>query len=88
MHPVTCEHCAHFFEVEESLVGGITNCPSCGKATDIPGLNDPWFRVAQLVMAVVWALVTAWAFTLGGLGAAVIVGVAAALLVLVLHLAM
>jgi hypothetical protein len=88
MVPVHCENCSNFFEVEDSLVGGLANCPACGKATTVPGLNDPWFRMAQVVMAVVWALVTAWAFTLGGMGPALIVGAVAALIIVVLHWAM
>ena len=88
MIDVHCENCSNFFEVEESLIGGLANCPECGKATTVPGLNDPWFRMAQVVMVVVWTLVTAWAFTLGGFTAAVIVGTVAGLLILALHWAM
>lgn len=35
------------FEVGAELAGGIANCPGCGKAVDVPGLNDPIWRVLQ-----------------------------------------
>ena len=55
-----CEHCKHMFEVANALMGGITNCPECGKATEITGLNDPMWRLAQI----------------GGLALAIAIGIA------------
>ena len=43
-----CEHCGHTFEVAGALTGGITNCPECGMATEVGGLNDPLWRLSQL----------------------------------------
>ena len=31
--------CSHVFEADDSLSGGVTNCPRCGRATDVPGLR-------------------------------------------------
>ena len=28
-------------------MGGIVNCPSCGRATSVPGLSDPLWRLIQ-----------------------------------------
>lgn len=52
----------HEFRVAKSLVGGITNCPQCGQATDVPGLNDPFWRVLQVVAAFGWLCSTFAAF--------------------------
>ena len=43
-----CEHCGHVFDVEESLKGGITNCPQCGKATEVAGMNDVAWDVIRI----------------------------------------
>lgn len=46
MIDVHCEHCGRRFEVPKELKGGITNCPHCGKANEIEGLNDPvWLLI-------------------------------------------
>jgi hypothetical protein len=58
--------CGHPFEVGKGLRGGITNCPRCGRAVDVPGLNDPLWRLAQAGAAFVWAGATAVAFVEGG----------------------
>jgi len=42
-----CEHCGRMFEAHRDQTGGIVNCPACGKATAIEGLNDPLYRVLQ-----------------------------------------
>ena len=55
-----CKHCGNTFEIDGDLAGGITNCPSCGKATEVQGLRDPIWRLAQA----------------GGLAVAIVVGVA------------
>lgn len=43
----TCPHCQHTFAAAAELAGGITNCPHCGKAVEVPGLNDPMWRLLQ-----------------------------------------
>lgn len=50
---VVCEHCGGQFEAEPDLAGGFTNCPECDKATRVPGLNDPLWRMWQLGMVLV-----------------------------------
>ena len=52
MIEVECERCGGFFEAAESLAGGLTNSPAGGKATEVPGLRDEFFRVVQVGMAV------------------------------------
>ena len=44
---VHCEHCGDPFPVEPVSVGGIVNCPRCGRATSVPGLSDPLWRLIQ-----------------------------------------
>ena len=66
MIDVDCAHCGRFFEAADSMAGGLTNCPACGKATEVPGLRDQYFRAMQVGTAVVWALVTAIAWFAGG----------------------
>jgi hypothetical protein len=58
--------CGHRFEVGDALSGGVTNCPRCGHAVDVPGLKDPLWRAAQVAAAVAWAGATAVAFVQGG----------------------
>ncbi len=69
---------SHRWQVAEELVGGLTNCPRCGKATQIEGLRDPFWRVIQVGAVVVWVLAVAAIYAQGGLGWAVIGGVALA----------
>ena len=40
---VTCRHCLLRFKAARSLKGGLTNCPQCGKATEVPGGPEPLF---------------------------------------------
>lgn len=47
----SCEHCAHRFEVPRSAAGSLWNCPSCGRATRIPGESDPAWVPFQLIVA-------------------------------------
>jgi hypothetical protein len=56
----------HDFEADASLAGGITNCPRCGLASSVPGLNDPFWRVLQVLAALLWVGATWGAFVLGG----------------------
>jgi len=79
MIEVECGRCGRFFEAADSLAGGLTNCPACGKATGVPGLRDTFFRVVQVGMAVAWALLTAIGWSAGGWVGALVVGAGAAL---------
>ena len=72
--------CGAMFEAPDSLAGGITNCPSCGKAVSVPGLRDPLWRLLQLGAAVAWAGITAVAFLAGGPAAGIVTAVGLALL--------
>ena len=88
MIEVDCEHCHKLFEVADSLAGGITNCPGCGKATPVAGLRDPWYRLTVAGMAVAWAVLTAVGWASGGWLGALILGGGCALLFLLLHIAL
>ncbi|MCA8957533.1 MAG: hypothetical protein KDC87_15775 [Planctomycetes bacterium] len=71
--PVDCA-CGHRFSVPESLVGGLAQCPECGKATEVPGLRDPLWRVLQ-VLALLAVVAAAWfGFQVGGAGGAMLGG--------------
>ena len=56
---VDCD-CGQFFEAPDTMAGGLANCPSCGKATAVPGLRDPLWRLWQIATVIVVAGV-AWA---------------------------
>ncbi len=81
MTHVDCEHCGQPFEVADTLAGGLTNCPACGKATPVSGLRDPFFRLIQIGTAVGWALLVACGWFAGGWIGAVLVGIVSALAV-------
>jgi len=85
---VECEHCLKLFDAEESMAGGLVNCPSCGRATEVPGLRDAWYRVVQAGMVAGWAVLTAIGWTAGGLTGALVVAVVAGALLLAVHAAM
>ena len=76
---VDCEHCGKPFEVPGTLAGGLTNCPACEKATPVPGLRDPYFRLIQIGMAIGSALLIACGWFAGGWLGAVLVGIVSAL---------
>jgi len=88
MIQVECEHCFRSFEVADSLAGGIASCPACGKATPVEGLNDPWFQVVKIGMAVAWAVVTAVGYSVGGVTGALIAGSITALILGVVYISM
>lgn len=44
---VRCSSCANLFVVGSKLAGALTNCPTCGRATEVPGLRDPLWRLIQ-----------------------------------------
>ena len=46
----SCEHCSHRFEVPGAAAGSLQNCPSCGRATRIPGESDPAWVPFQLIV--------------------------------------
>ena len=78
MTEAACEHCGEIFFAADNLAGGITNCPRCGRAVDVPGLRDAWWRALQALAAIGVVAVAAIAYVLGGLPAAVIAGGVAA----------
>jgi len=65
----TCA-CGNEFEVADDLLGGITNCPRCGKAVEVEGLRDPAWRLLQVAAAAGWASATAAAYFSWGAGGA------------------
>ena len=71
---VDCEQCGTPFEVADTLAGGLTNCPRCGKATPVPGLRDPYYRLFQIGMAFGWVLLTAFGWFAGGWSGALLLG--------------
>jgi hypothetical protein len=79
--------CGASFPASDELAGGITNCPSCGKAVDVPGLRDPFWRVCQVGAAIVWAGVTAVVFVQSGPLPGVLTGVILAGVILTISLA-
>ena len=88
MIEVECERCGKFFEAADSLAGGLTNCPACGKATEVPGLRDKFFRVIQVGTAIVWALLTAVGWSAGGWAGGIGVAVGAAFVIALLYVAL
>lgn len=42
---IHCRRCGHRFAVPHSLKGGLTNCPECRTATEVPGGPEPLFWV-------------------------------------------
>jgi len=88
MIEVECQRCGKFFEAADSLAGGLTNCPACGKATAVPGLRDKFFRVIQVGMAVAWALLTAIGWSTGGWVGALAFGAGAALVIALVYAAL
>ena len=74
---VHCE-CGEIFDAPDQLKGGITNCPGCEKAVEVPGLRDPMWRLLQVCGALVWAGVTALVYVRAGLAPAAVVAVVTA----------
>ncbi|MFT5731436.1 MAG: hypothetical protein ACJA2W_000519 [Planctomycetota bacterium] len=68
----SCEHCAERFEAPARSAGGITNCPSCGLATAVPGGSDVLWN-ATVGLAILGTVVfVALAFLSGGFPMAVL----------------
>ena len=81
---VHCEHCGQMFEVAATLVGGITNCPECGKATQVTGLRDPLWRILQIGGVALVIAIACVLYVTSGLPAAITsVGVGATALWLI-----
>ncbi len=53
MHePANCPHCGDSFEPRKNQVGGLVNCPRCGRVVQVPGLRDPlWLLLRVGVVA-------------------------------------
>jgi uncharacterized paraquat-inducible protein A len=85
---VDCEHCGRSFDVADTLAGGLSNCPSCGKATSVPGLHDPYYRLFQIAVAMLWMLLTALGWSVGGWLGAIAVGTATALVIGIIYLSL
>jgi hypothetical protein len=72
---VICD-CGHRFNVPGSLRGGMSNCPSCGKAADVPGGPEKlfwlvlgfWVLVALIVLVPPTVYLFYTGHTLGGWG--------------------
>lgn len=54
MRTQACSSCGSFFEVKERFVGGIVNCPACGRAAEVAGLRDHRWKGLVAVVAVGW----------------------------------
>ncbi len=63
---VDCQHCGNQFDVADTLAGGLTNCPACGKATSVAGLHDPYYRLLQVALTLVGLLLVALGWWLWG----------------------
>ena len=75
---VVCD-CGHRFNVPGSLRGGMSNCPSCGKAADVPGGPEKlfwlvlgfWILLAMVVLVASAGYLFYTGHTLGGWGVVV-----------------
>lgn len=84
---VDCE-CGHGFEAADSQTGGIVNCPKCGHATQVAGLNDPFWTALKLGAGVVAVVSTVVVETQHGMGWGLIVAVGLAFLFWIVSLAL
>jgi hypothetical protein len=84
---IRCD-CGHFFSADDALAGGMTNCPRCGHAVEVPGLRDPFWRVLQAGAVVLWIGAVVVAAQIGGAGVAVITAIAGASLLWLLSRAL
>lgn len=50
--PTPCG-CGRVFEAPDSMVGGLANCPACGRAASVPGLRDPFWAWLKALAALV-----------------------------------
>ncbi len=65
--------CKRYFRAAKSLKGGITNCPWCGKAVDVPGGPEPLFWVLLSLGALAVLTPAAIFCTSGEIAAGIIV---------------
>lgn len=70
--PAQCSACGHRFEAANDLVGGITNCPSCGKAVTIEGLRDPFWSLLKWLGIAAWVVIVVWTYVDVGWGLALV----------------
>ncbi|HUG90121.1 MAG TPA: hypothetical protein VML55_04760 [Planctomycetaceae bacterium] len=63
---VICPRCGQTFVVPVALIGGIANCPGCGRAVEVPGRSEAmyWSLLGLGAAGVLAAAVLA--FVLGG----------------------
>ena len=80
--------CGHLWYVAPDLAGGLTNCPRCGKATQVDGLKDPLWRVLQGAAVVGWVVVVTLLYAQTGPLGAVLGGVALAAILGLIYLMM
>lgn len=85
---VDCQQCGKPFEVADTLAGGLTNCPDCGKATPVPGLHDPFYRLIQIAVAIAWALLIACGWIAGGWSGALLLGIGSAVVIGIVYLSL
>jgi hypothetical protein len=62
--------CSWSFDASDDLAGGLANCPSCGRAAEVPGLRDPLWRLIQVGAAIVVVGAAAYAWSQAGPAAA------------------
>lgn len=66
--------CGNKFQVPPSLKSGITNCPACKKAVEVPGGLDLGLAIAIAIGFLVWLVFTGVAYGMGGWTGALAVG--------------
>ncbi len=67
--------CLRSFPVRDEFAGGIVNCPHCGKATQVPGLRDPFWRMLQVGAALLSVGASAVVFIEAGPVVGIVTGV-------------
>ncbi len=83
-----CEHCDSLCRAAKSMVGGIINCKECGQATEVPGMNDPAWRMLNMGAVIFVAGITTLIYMRAGPTPALIVGVVLFALLKLLSLAL
>ena len=76
---VYCD-CGKMFEATRAQAGGIVNCPGCGQAVDVPGINDPVWRAIQCAALVAILAVTLLVTSLSNVPTGVFCGLGLGLL--------
>jgi len=83
-----CDHCGADCRAPAAATGGIVNCPTCGRATEVPGLRDPFWRLLKLGAILLIAGATTAVYLRLGLLPAVLVAVGLMLFFRLLSLAL